>query len=555
MVGPTERSRSYVTTGYVAALVIIAILGCVSHRAHATNSIAGPVLPTSGDASFTVATLMGPATSAPTVGASADAEILKYLANKEYDKALSEALKLIQADPGNAAGYNLQGAAYLGKGDVDNARKSFEKAQETQRDDSQALMNLAQLDLQQKDVASARKRYQAILAKNPTDAFAMLGMAKAENLAGNKSESLAWLNRAKAANRGTLPPILALALHYLYAGDYPKAMAELDEAQRYHPEQPEVLGLMGQAQLAAGDKAGAVSTYRKLVSVRPQSSIAHYRLGIAQMGTGDFAGADESLTKAVQLKPDYVEALDTLGALKVQAGDYAEALKLAQQVKKLVPKSPEGFALEGDAFMAQQRFALAQAAYERAAGLRETSVLSIKLHMAQAKAGKRPEADARLRTWLDAHPDDLRVRGYLAEQYLQASQDRLAMEQYQILTQKDPKNVVALNNLANLYQRARDPRALAAAEAAFKLDPRSPVVGDTLGWLLVENGNTARGIEILEGAIAKDPTNAEIHYHIAAAVAKSGDKARARKELEKLLAGERSFSQREAAQALLKQLL
>jgi FimV-like protein len=45
-----------------------------------------------------------------------------------------------------------------------------------------------------------------------------------------------------------------------------------------------------------------------------------------------------------------------------------------------------------------------------------------------------------------------------------------------------------------------------------------------------------------------------MRFHLAAALAKSGDKAGARKDLEALLAGGKKFPQREAAQALLNRL-
>ena len=72
--------------------------------------------------------------------------------------------------------------------------------------------------------------------------------------------------------------------------------------------------------------------------------------------------------------------------------------------------------------------------------------------------------------------------------------------------------------------------------------------------LLVEQGHTARGLELLQRAIAQEPRNSYIRYHLAAALAKSGDKPKARKELEGLLAADPQFPQREAARALLKQL-
>jgi FimV-like protein len=77
---------------------------------------------------------------------------------------------------------------------------------------------------------------------------------------------------------------------------------------------------------------------------------------------------------------------------------------------------------------------------------------------------------------------------------------------------------------------------------------------DTLGWILVEQGDVQRGLPLLQKAVAGAAGNGEIRYHYAAALNKSGDKAGARKELEQLLAGGNTFPQADEARALLKQL-
>ena len=159
-----------------------------------------------------------------------------------------------------------------------------------------------------------------------------------------------------------------------------------------------------------------------------------------------------------------------------------------------------------------------------------------------------------MQRWLRDHPDDLLSLHYSAGENAAKGQNKLAIEQYRRVLQKDPKNQLALNNLAGLYQREGDPRALQTAEAAYKLDPESSVTADTLGWILVEQGKMTRGLELLQSAFTREPKNPEIRYHLAAAWAKSGDKASARKELEALLASGQAFPQRDAAQALLKQL-
>ncbi len=43
------------------------------------------------------------------------------------------------------------------------------------------------------------------------------------------------------------------------------------------------------------------------------------------------------------------------------------------------------------------------------------------------------------------------------------------------------------------------------AERAYKLEPDNAAVADTLGWMLVEQGNTKRGVELLQKAVAAAP--------------------------------------------------
>jgi Flp pilus assembly protein TadD len=82
----------------------------------------------------------------------------------------------------------------------------------------------------------------------------------------------------------------------------------------------------------------------------------------------------------------------------------------------------------------------------------------------------------------------------------------------------------------------------------------SPAVMDTLGWLLVEQGNTQRGVPLLQKAATLAPRAPEIHYHLAYGLSKAGDKAGARKELDKLLAENAAFDQLDQARSLRKTL-
>jgi tetratricopeptide (TPR) repeat protein len=92
------------------------------------------------------------------------------------------------------------------------------------------------------------------------------------------------------------------------------------------------------------------------------------------------------------------------------------------------------------------------------------------------------------------------------------------------------------------------------AEKAYKLAEDSPAILDTLGWILIEQDNLARGLPLLQKANSLAPEAAEIRYHLILGLVKSGDKAKARKELEQLLATRKNFTNIDEARTLLKQM-
>ncbi|HVO90542.1 MAG TPA: XrtA/PEP-CTERM system TPR-repeat protein PrsT [Casimicrobiaceae bacterium] len=493
-----------------------------------------------------------PAAPAGSVAPAASAEVEQIraaLASGEFDRALSEATRMIAAQPRNPDGYALQGAAYMGKHDYAVARRSLDKALAIQADLVPALVASAQLDTMQGDVASARKRLDTVLAKDPGNEGAMLGMAQVEAVQHHDKEGLAWLEKAKAAHPDASAPRIYLGAYYVRTRNYERAIAELGDALKIHPDNPQTLELLGQAQFAGGRKADAQATFEKLAAIAPQSAEAQFWLGNARVATQNAAGARESYNKALQLKPDYADAAFALAGLDVREGRTEDAMRLARDLQAKAPDSPAGLTLEGDVLMAQHRARDAVASYEKAFARRESALLAIKLHAARAGAGD-SDADAKLERWLESHPTETGAWHYLAEQNMKAGHDKRAIVFYERVVKQDPQNVAALNNLALLYQKQKDTRSVAMAEQAYRLMPDSPAITDTLGWILVQNGNAARGTELLQRAVAASPDNASLRYHLAVALARSGDKANARKELDTVLAGNRAFAERDAARRL-----
>lgn len=480
--------------------------------------------------------------------------VMTHLRLKEFDKALTAAKTLEKEHPDNPFIQNLKGGIYLGKKDVPSARASFEKALSLDPVFFPAVTNLAQLDLRDKNPDAAKKRFEAILQKDPKNIQAMTALSGLALNQGQAKEATAWLERAAKENPDALQPAMLLGVHYLRLGEKQKALIFAQKLQGTHTRDPGVLELLAQAQFANDDKAGALESYNKLAVVMPESALAQFRIASIHMSMQNLPAASDALKKALTLKPDYLDAQLAQVILEAQKGNYERAISISRQIQKQQQKSPVGYIAEGDLQMKQKNSVLAIKAYEHALTLNKSQPLIIKLHELISQTGKGKEANTRLLQWLKERPDDASVRMYLAGVYLTDGQTKSAIEQYRIVLQKNPDYVPALNNLATAYQREKDPLALEYAEKAYKLTPESPEILDTLGWILVEQGNLTRGLPLLQKAASLAPDIGEIRYHFALGLVKAGDKAKARKELEQLLATGKDFPQINEAKTLLKQI-
>jgi tetratricopeptide (TPR) repeat protein len=177
----------------------------------------------------------------------------------------------------------------------------------------------------------------------------------------------------------------------------------------------------------------------------------------------------------------------------------------------------------------------------------------IAIHRSLSAQGRKQEATERVLQWLQQHPRDATARLYLASALMSAQDYAGAALQYEKIIEADAGNVVALNDLAWTLQQVKDKRALEYAERAHKLAGSNPAVQDTLGWVLLEQGQAARAVPILKQASDAAPQVSEIRYHYATALMKTGDKPGARRQFELLLA-DKSFARQNEVRALLPQL-
>lgn len=480
--------------------------------------------------------------------------ILTQLKAKQFDAALASIESLEKKQPASPLNWNYRGAAYLGKQNRPQARASFTQALKLDPAFFPAAANLAQMDLQDKQPAQARKRFEDILKVQPMHLNAMLALAELGRLGKDEKAYLNWLEKAASSNPKAIEPKILLGRHLLGKGDNAKATAIAREAVNIDSKNLSALDLLGSTLMANNDNEGALGTYQTLANLYPTQPEPRLKLAQIQIAMKQVEDARDSLQQALKLDPNHSDAQFALGELDIQAARYDSALAIAKRLQQQHPRSPTGPVLEGDTASARKQYAAAIDAFQRAHKLAPSLITLVRLDRALASAGRGQESVGLVSAWVANHPQDPSARLYLAERLTSTGQFKLAANHYLYLNQQSPGNLVVLNNLAWTLAEIKDKRALSFAEQALKLKPDNSAVMDTLGWLLVQQGDTERGVKLLQQALSRAPNAGEIQYHLAAAFVKAGEPERARGELKRLLASGVAFPQVQEARVLLARL-
>ena len=120
---------------------------------------------------------------------------------------------------------------------------------------------------------------------------------------------------------------------------------------------------------------------------------------------------------------------------------------------------------------------------------------------------------------------------------------RDAKRRYIELLEREPRAVVAANNLASIYadQKQNLDVALDLAERATEQIPDYAEAWDTLGWVYHRKQLPLLAVAPFEKAVSADPGNAMFHYHLGMALAGAGDHEKARESLQMALKLQPSF--------------
>jgi putative PEP-CTERM system TPR-repeat lipoprotein len=478
-----------------------------------------------------------------------------YLRNGQAAKAVTVAESLVKQQPQNASFHNVLGMSKGQTGDLLGAKAAFEQAVKLNDAFVAPKLNLARIEIATKAYDAAAIRLGAILKANEKNTEAMGEMAVLSERRGQQAEAQRWLEKAtdlsgpKEVRWG-----IALSEFHLRNDRAGPALEAIKRVSSKLTDDLSVLLAYARAQIANRDMAGAKSTLANATRAADYNPASQVQIALLQLAANNVAGAAYSLEKALSTQPEFLPAQALMTEVELRQGDPVKAEKRAKDIVAKHPKRAIGHSLLGDIAIARNQPGAAQDAYRRAHQLEPTpdTLLRLMSSMGNLEGGK--AAIQLAEQWMKTHPTDARTQRALADGYARTGNFTAAKKAYEGLLKIMPDDGPALNNLANVLLRLKDPAAITVAEQAVAKFPGNANAIDTLGWALYQGGQTDKALQLLRDARLRNPAHPEIRFHLATVLAQTGRKTEAREELEAALRGGQSFESGAEAAALLKTL-
>ena len=477
-----------------------------------------------------------------------------HLQAGDLAEARAAATAAAQARPADAQVRNSLGGLFLSAGQVDEAVAWFEDTLRVAPGDAAAEFNLGRIAAVAGRAEEAEARFKAVLAADPGNMAAKIALAQVSWSKGQRDEAIRQVEELRSADKSALQPRLLLVQYLQAEGRGAEALEVAREAATEHPQNADAVNSLGRMLLAAGQPAEALRAFGRAIDIAPGNAELLLNRARAYAATGEVEAAQQDLRNALAVDPEYFAARLALTDMERRSGRLDSAADhLARLKRSAAPGNAAVALLEGELLLARQDFAAAIPAFETARDGGIGNRADIGLYQARQQSGD-AEAVSTLEEALAASPDDATVRRVAASHYLSAGDHATAIGHYEVLLRQQPDNAVMLNNLAWLYNKTGDARALATAERALEAAPESALIMDTLGWILHQKGESARALELIREAAKRAPAVPEIRYHFAVLLAESDDREGAVREARALLGDASAVQYHAEAQALLDRL-
>lgn len=455
----------------------------------------------------------------------------------EFDAAAAAVDAMERKTGRSAATWELRGRIELARPDLAAARRAFDEALRLDPALFVATSSLVSIDVTQEKFDAAEARLQASVSADPRNHLALLALAElSQRRDAPLDETRSLLQRAVRAAPDMAETHLRLMEFLLRKRQLKDTLTAAQEAAAALPQDPGLLDIVGQAQMAAGDLEQALKSFQRLASANDRSPVAYLRMAELHRAANQREQAETALKRALEIEPDNVDAQASLLALLTVAKRPAEALDFARALQRRAPGRAGGYLAEGAFHQQMKAPDLALAAYRSGMAATQDPLLARVAYEHLLQRGRRDEARALITAWERGRPYEPSEAQQLAVIEVKHREFAHAEQRLARVVKLQPGNLTATNNLAWLMTQRGHPGAVAVARRAVELAPNNPAVLDTLAGALAASRAFDEALAVQRRALELSPSSHDLRLSYAGLALKAGRQDVARAEINRLRA-------------------
>jgi predicted Zn-dependent protease len=378
--------------------------------------------------------------------------------------------------------------------EFDHARNEYDAAIKAfPKDKAVYQKRLVELDATIGDNNGANQLLAGILKENPKDSEAIAMRAALMLTTGNRDQINMAVNDLQGLVTKT-PDNAVLRFNYARAlrakGDTQGAVLQLEAAIKIRPDYMNARELLATLYLVGGDSPKALKAAEEILQRQQNNVQAHLIRSAALLRVGNKDQARKELDYIVKTFPQNVEARYQVGYLDFLDKDYKSAGDVFGKLNKEYPKDRRGLI-----------------------GVTETMVAEGHINDAIKEMDKATQAEPERR--------DLKL--FVADLDVRAEQYDTAIQIFQGLLDKDPRNADLLWRLGEVYRRKGDLNtAIDKFRASSQAAPNDPKPLLQLALLMDGTGRPDQGQPIYEQILKIQPDNAVALNNLAYLKAEKG---------------------------------
>lgn len=462
-----------------------------------------------------------------------------HIATGDMAKAIAASDRALELAPNNVDALTLRGLMARDQYGLMAALPWFDRALRLNRDYVPALTEYAATlaDLGRASQALSLTRRALALAPGLPRAYFIQAVMAAR--AGNYDLARGLLARTKGALDGQAATRLLKGVLHLQAGNATLAAGEFAPLLDAQPLNLRARLLLARAYHDDGqyDEAEKVlfpiveradaSSYALTLAARIHEALGNRRAAAEfqaravalSVGPSDvYRGAGDPAAVAAAANADRNAAASNIRYVRalMQAGDLPAAVARARSLAAANSGAPAAWIVLGDALSAVKDYRAAASSYERAANMRFSQDVALRLVDAWRRAGEPAKARRALGLFAAQNPMNIDAQRLASAFLLAAGENDRALALLEGLRIRlGNEDALLMADIARAWVAKDDAaRALPYAAHAYRLMPMSAVTSDIFGWaLLRKGGNEHAARELLEKAVSLAPAEPLVRHH------------------------------------------